>query len=379
VFVARAQDAGQALPIVTQGSVPLPGASIAISAPPPIYTLLWRTSLGSAGPQSLALEGEVIVASSDTDVSAFAVADGHALWTSALAPAAPVTTGDGAAYVHTASALVALDLTTGAERWRAAVGPPSTAPIWRSGWVLAASGTVLHALRAKDGTSVWDVTLASAPSGPFAIDGDRVFASIGTDRTHSLVAIDLPSHKTLWTASLDTRPVKMLAANGRLYFGGDDGVYAYAQDDGQRLWTIRQKPGVSIGLAADERAVYVALRNQTVYAFDKASGNQRWKGQLPARPRASVIAGAAQVLVPLDNGDMASWPARDGKPRTMLKFLLAPDAPPDAPPKLEDAVVSADGQRVFVITSAVGVRTLTVASRVLPTAKTGGLTRAGRF
>lgn len=379
VVVTRGQESGQTLPILTQGTAALPGTPVTIAPPPPIYSLMWRLGLGAHGPQRLALEGETLVVSSDAGLSAFSAADGKALWTSSLVPANAVATGDGNVYVHTATALVAIDLASGAERWRSSVGPPSVAPIWRGGWLLAASGTTLQAFRAKDGTSVWQVPLAATPSGGMEIDGDHVFVPIGDGKSEAIAAIDLPSHKTAWTTPLDTRPVNMIAANGRLYFGGEYGVYAYSQDDGKRLWTVREKPGVSIGLAADERAVYVALRNQTLYALDKASGNQKWRGQLPARPRATIFCAGGQVVVPLDSGDLVSWPARDGKPRLVLRFLAAPDLPAGIPPNLEDAAVAADGRRVFVITSAVGDRTLTAASRVLPSAKTTGSPRPGGF
>ena len=198
-----------------------------------------------------------------------------------------------------------------------------------------------------DGTSALGPRRCRAPTcdAP-AIDGDRVFVPVADDRSTAIATIDLPSHAIAWTSRSRHAPDPLLAANGRLYFGGEYGsVYAYGQDDGRRMVDRCARAGVSIGrAAADAKHVYVALRNKTVARARRQQRQPTMEAPScrPGRARRSV-AGAEQVLVcRCDSGEIAIWPARQGRPRAISPFPARRMRRPTSSPRLEDAAASTD-------------------------------------
>jgi len=106
-----------------------------------------------------------------------------------------------------------------------------------------------------------------------------------------------------WRLPLPTTPVSLAAHRDRLYFGGKDGaLYAYRQHSGDRTdWRFLLTAAVG-GLAVDDRLVYSALVDNTVRAFDRVTGNQRWSVSLSTRAAAGPIRSESAVIVPLTTG-----------------------------------------------------------------------------
>ena len=167
----------------------------------------------------------------------------HAAPISGLVRAAPVVGPDGNAYVATDGGQVYAVSASGVRLWSVSVGTKFTlSPLLglNNSLILTSSeNTRVTALASDTGAMLWS------------------FATIG--KILALPAID---------------------RNGRAYVGTEDG-YVYALDvNGAQRWRMRAPSGKftsSPVLSRDERTLYVAQYEDPVFAFDTATGMERWR------------------------------------------------------------------------------------------------------
>jgi outer membrane protein assembly factor BamB len=164
---------------------------------------------------------------------------------------------DGVAYVASdVGDIVAFDAASGSELWRTPLGGGTETPTYADGVLYVSvvtdsetgnSGGVLLALDADDGTEIWRM-----PTGTFG----------------------------------GTSPV---VADGVVYAGGDQELYAFAADTGEQHWVyaIDAPPCVCNPrpAAVADGIVYVVpggMQQASLFAIDAASGEERWRydGQL---------------------------------------------------------------------------------------------------
>lgn len=139
------------------------------------------------------------------------------------------------------SHLWALDLATGALRWKCVVG----------------NGIVSDIVRA----------------------GDR---AIAVTRAESLLCLDLASGRRLWTfaGKLPSTDVYLFrspaVAGGRVFFGGADKILrAFDLESGQLLWQRPLGAPISSGILAIGDEVMLAVASGTLYRLDQATGAVR--------------------------------------------------------------------------------------------------------
>ena len=350
---------GQSVPTPTPTPATTPAA-----APAPAFALIWRQALGSAGPLELAATDTLVLVGGSTALLVARTAEeGKEAWTSRLSPIAQPVAGDHLVFVATSDRVSALDEESGAVRWQDDTPSPAGALIWRSGWLFVAAKSTLRAYRAADGARLWEHVLpAPIASGP-VVNGDRLVAGL-EDTT--LMCLDIKAPEEVWrTPPLGFQIGPMLAANGRVYFGGSDG-YVHAREDrrGQWLWDFRARAAVVGPPVADAAHLYVALLDNTVRALDAASGSQRWQQPLGARAVPGLLLLSDLLAVPLASGDLLSCPAKTCKPAKVVPFPAPPDAPPGFFHRLEGVAAGPDGRRAFLVTSSLqDERTLTALSR----------------
>ena len=94
----------------------------------------------------------------------------------------------------TGETLHALATETGATIWSVPIGTPSAPVVARGGWVIAAGGGGVTALRAADGEKVWTKPIG-AVSERAAIDGDALYLPLTEGH---LLAVDLKTGNLLW-------------------------------------------------------------------------------------------------------------------------------------------------------------------------------------
>ena len=243
-----------------------------------------RRSTRRARSRCVVTDAALVITDSEAGVTARSIGDGTTTWTAPLpSRVAPVALGS-LIVVASSGRLVALDGASGATRWAVERAGDIASLTSHGDIVFAAAGAEMRAW-AANGLDAWRQTVDAPIVTPIAADGDLVFAGLASRK---MVALDAKTGALRWTIALETTPRALLATRGRLYFGGDDGVfYAYRQAPGRDYeWRYDTLTPV-IGLpTADDRRLYAAFLDNTVRAFDLGVGNQRWQRQLTSRPAA---------------------------------------------------------------------------------------------
>ncbi|MGY3038741.1 outer membrane protein assembly factor BamB [Rhodanobacter sp. TND4EL1] len=160
---------------------------------------------------------------------------------------------------------------------------------------LLAVGTLdghVYAMSAKDGSPRWEVEVSDQVLASPVIVGDMVVVRTGDGRIYALDATD--GHRR-WVYDQGTVPLlslrgngTMLAANGVLFFGSDDGkLVAVRQDNGAKLWEQKLASGegrteidrlndADGSILLDGSTLYGAAYHGNLTAVDGPSGRPMW-------------------------------------------------------------------------------------------------------
>ena len=184
--------------------------------------------------------------------------------------------------------LYALDLKTGAERWRLTAGDIMTATpvLYRDSVIFAAYDGKVRAVSVKDAAPRWTYDAILAVPGDLTIAGDRVLVG---SRSYDLIALDASSGKELWKTYYWFSWIESPAVvrDGVVYTGSSDATKVYAIDlaDGAVRWKT-SVPGWSWQRTAvnDELVItgtagvgaFPGSRSGSLLALDRATGAIRW-------------------------------------------------------------------------------------------------------
>ncbi|UCC75047.1 MAG: PQQ-binding-like beta-propeller repeat protein [Gemmatimonadota bacterium] len=198
--------------------------------------------------------------------------------------------------------LTALTLSDGERAWRneherddSERGPPPPT-IWMGAvWQFYAG---VECIDPEDGTVLWSRTdlVRDLADPPPQVEGESLFLALG----HDLVALDIPSGATTWSASLSgyTVVTNIYPYDATIYVRGvanetgrrtSDGrgaflLSAFRRDDGAFLWSRRTvQPTVSNLVEVDGR-LYVATPTSLV-AIDAASGEEAFEAEVESTAR----------------------------------------------------------------------------------------------
>jgi outer membrane protein assembly factor BamB len=332
-------------------------------APPPNRTVvpLWTRDLVApdllewrpeepGGPAVDPKSGIVVAGARDGVVRAFD-ADGALAWSFATRAGIGATplVHDGLAYAGSLDGnLYALDLFTGAERWRYAVGDETGALVAVKGLVVVAThqDTVL-ALDARSGAWRWthrrerkgDAFSIRGVAAPVLAHG-LLFAAYSDG---AVAALDPETGVARWERVVapkgDQQDVDSLAADGaRVYAAAYSGaVVALDPATGRTLWEERV-PGPIQVLAADDR-VYVAVAGK-VLALDARDGALRWSRAVEGEVGGRLARLGPRLAVPTGKGLLLLDPLGG---RVMR--LFDPGSGVSAPPAV-------NGRRVYLLSNA---------------------------
>jgi outer membrane protein assembly factor BamB len=199
--------------------------------------------------------------------------------------------------------LVAFDLGSGRESWRAALGPtyrghdgskdgPISTPTVAGGRVFMVSAHgVLHAFEAATGRGLWKHDLkgefgAVDPSYGFAtsavVAADRVIVQAGGP-THNLMAFAPATGERMWSVKHSqtqgyASPVRaLLGGIEQVVVNGNDHVYGVDPSDGRLLWShptgwAREEATRSPLVFGGERVLVQGYENSKLIAVSAASG-----------------------------------------------------------------------------------------------------------
>lgn len=260
--------------------------------------------------------------------------------------------------------------------------------------VAVASEAGLTVLSQADGTQAWGTGLPAMPSSLFGF-GDRIGATVGQDlltwsnpgdmrRTElgalpvtrvvfsdgtlyvglaepSLVAIDAGTGAIRWRVPLPAKPESLTVYGPLLYLGAEDSIYFYSTS-GEAKWDKRRRlVGTRGEPVVDDRFVYFALLDNTVRAFDRKGGAERWSTNIGARAKAGPMLIGPSVAVAVETGNVVEVLAADGKRR------MPATAPKLTFERVQHVVATGDGTRIVTIaTSSDDQRLLTAWARPKP-------------
>jgi outer membrane protein assembly factor BamB len=246
--------------------------------------LKWRTQLGPSlylGTPLLA-DGTIYTGGSDGEIYAIDAQNGKVLWSggdfeatdTATAIAGDVIVGSGQN-----GNVRALNRLNGNMIWSFNVGIFAFAPpLIVDEAVYIATYEKLYALDLKTGKPIWEAPLGSQMnfvSTP-ASEGDSIYISVGP----LLVALDRSSGAERWRVETRQQFFWLALGHGLVYIGSADGYfYAYEQATGKERWKFKSSFGSDEIWAAPAVAgdiVYTGSRDQYVYALNAESGQKTW-------------------------------------------------------------------------------------------------------
>lgn len=270
---------------------PVSAATRTIAAPPVFPLALAQQVVLPAPPVAAPSVGAglAVIVLPEGDVVALDLASGAERWRAALkATHRAIASGD-AVYLVTVDSTECLALADGAVRWRTPRTSAATAPplVTDRLVVVASAQPALLALRRDSGASVWARAIDAPVSQPLIATTDRVF---GTTADHRVLALDASTGAVQWSLPF-TAPLAALAeSDGLLYVGSDDNFfYAVDASTGRIKWKWRTGADVVGAAAVDADQVYFASLDNVLRALDRHSGAQRWKRPLPTRSVAGPL------------------------------------------------------------------------------------------
>ncbi|MCB0200406.1 MAG: PQQ-binding-like beta-propeller repeat protein, partial [Anaerolineae bacterium] len=268
------------------------------------------------------------------------VAIGHGMVFVGPVDSSNIPTGD--------KAVLALDLATGAERWRHPIHAGQLSDPLVSGdsvYVATADGYGM-ALNALDGRVRWRepihgayLSAAAADGGVVVFGGDGgVVTARSTLDGHLLWQFQAEDH-SIWQASFPYSPV---ISDGVVYVTcWNRRCYALDSENGEQLWAsemTEKRPPLTAPLVGDESVIFCG-HDRYVYCLDRTTGQRRWTQQFarPSNNTPFLIAGRLYV-VPQDGKLHALDPAT-GKPDAKTFFETKGKV---------DTAWATDGQSIFL-------------------------------
>ena len=233
----------------------------------------------------------VIVGTIKGDVIALSAVDGKPLWRSVLSAEiiSPAVIGDGVVVVRSGdNRLYGLDAATGQRKWSYQRPIPSLSVRTTSAPVIADQlafagfpGGKVVAVNVKTGVAVWEGTV-SLPKGANELE-----------RIADIVAAPV----------IGARELCAVAHQGRLA--------CFDLTTGNLLWA--KDVSSALGLALDNRSVYVTDDKGVIHAFDRTSGGSLWKQEkLVNRPVSAPLVRQGQVIVADGSGKVHVLSREDG-------------------------------------------------------------------
>lgn len=291
-------------------------------------TRLWqvdfpRTADGHPGGPALsrpALLGDLILAgAADSRLHAFALADGHEVWSAPLPRRllSGVAADSAQGIVSTLGAIIAFDA-FGNERWRRVIdGDPAYAtPALGEGVVYAASGTggAVFALDAASGRIIWENRLGADCYSQPALTCEHVVVG---DMASRLLAIDRQSG---WTA-------------GRWTLTGAGGVYLADPVVADSLVGVGTADGTFEVLASEPESAPPPAPGALRFAPNPFADQVELAGPASAPDRATELlvfdaGGRLRRRIAIPAGTTPRWDGRDGAGRALaagIYFLCLDD------------------------------------------------------
>lgn len=214
----------------------------------------------------------------------------------------------------TTSTLVAIDESTQRRLWTVALSDVShTGVLVTNGLAIvgADDGTVT-AVELASGKDAWHVDVGDHVLAPMAADATQLYVSVRpeTTGTAELVALHLTDGSQVWryqptgsVVDLGAPAVATVGTASTVYLVSSDAALRAIGSDGTQRWAsplYTSTSGAPPAVAAD--AVYVADQSGMTYAFDPATGVERWRFATNHGAVGSPVVTDTAVLQPTSDG-----------------------------------------------------------------------------
>jgi len=255
--------------------------------------------------------GDESASASDTPSAAAPSSTSGAPSPSGSASAAPSTGSATPSSSTTTSTLVAMDLGTRERVWTVPLSDVSHTGVLMLG-ELAIVGTDDGQITAVDiasGKQSWSVDVGDHVLAAMAGTEELVLASVRPEAqgSASLVALHVSDGSQAWrfqpTGAVLDLGSPSLGGDLAYVVGSDGSLRAVGVSDGAQRWAARlYTPTAGSPPAVNDAGVFVTDQSGTIYAFDPASGAERWR----------YASNRFAVGGPIVTADMLLQPASDG-------------------------------------------------------------------
>jgi outer membrane protein assembly factor BamB len=219
----------------------------------------------------------------------------------------------------TTSTLVAIDASSQRRVWTVGLSDVSHTGVVVAGGlaIVAADDGIVTAVDPATGKQTWSVDVGDHVLAPMAADDTQVYACVRpeTNGTAQLVALKLTDGSESWRyqptgAVVDLGAPSVATDNGTtsVYLVSSDAAVRAIGSDGTQRWAqplYTATSGSPPAVSAD--AVYVADQSGMVYAFDTATGAERWRFATNHGAVGAPIVTSTAVLQPMSDGSVTAF------------------------------------------------------------------------
>lgn len=306
----------------------------------------WSTGLDAALVVQPAFDAESIyLALRGGRLVAVDLTTGGQRWSRDIVSEARPAAGEGLVFVAGAGALTALDPETGDTRWEASLPGRVAAPLyWDTGWLIVSleDGDLL-AFRARDGDLLWRRALGAPLAALPAPALDRLYLGLTDGR---IVAVTLAAGEEVWTREIEGRPTGLLALDDQVIVGTDArAMFSFSLGSARQRWRWRLGAAVLGPPTADADLIFFTTLDNTVRAIERGNGHLAWRQGLPSRPAGAPLLMDGHVIVPLLSTEMQGYDAATGRQAFQLTAAGEAGASPHVRPGAR-----ATGARLITIT-----------------------------
>jgi outer membrane protein assembly factor BamB len=150
---------------------------------------------------------------------------------------------------------------------------------------------LLYALDLHTGAERWRAELDAPIAGSAAVTDGVVFA---VDTGGGVVSLDLASGQRRWAAAADARGIAAGAGNGAVYAATEDGFVGFSASDGSPVWSWESPVPVRHGTVVGDTA-FVATDDGQFRAVSLADSREMWSFQVNSGAATSPTVGAGTV------------------------------------------------------------------------------------
>ncbi len=221
--------------------------------------------------------------------------------------------------------LTALSARTGELQWKRRLDQarmPLHQPLRLADTIIAHNEQRLYGLRAEDGREIFSINLDGPVVAPVVLYGRMALVPGAGGRLYTL---DVAIGQELWDqrvpGDLVARPV---ITDEGIFVADTSGRYSLYGRDGRLRWQGRGFGRFEVTPAVGAGAVYLPGRDETLYAIDLATGEDRWRhiAQEPLTLAPSFIDDT--VLLPVPRQSLVALEAESGQVRWRLAHPLRP-------------------------------------------------------